>query len=511
VPTLEARAITKDFAGVRALDCVSLRIESGEIHALCGENGAGKSTLIRVFSGVWRYGTYAGEVVLDGAPIRLDSIRDAELAGIAVIHQELALVPDLSIAENLFLGNERTRRGVLSRREMVELSREQLRQVGLDADPRTRLGDLGGGAQQLVEIAKALLRNARLLILDEPTAALTPSECGRLLDILRRLRERGATIVYISHKLEEVFDIADRVTVLRDGSVVETWPVAELTRDTLIAHMVGRDLDRLYPPRRRVGTADPNGPPPALRVERWSVRSPDGKPLVEDVSFEARYGEVLGVAGLVGAGRTELLMSLFGWRQDEVRGSLRIDGRPSAIKSPRDAIVHGIALVAEDRKRYGVLLDWALDRNISLPSLADLRRWLVIDRARERELADRAVRALDIRASGLDAPVRTLSGGNQQKVVLGKWTSRSPRILLLDEPTRGIDVGAKAEIHALIDRLARDGAAVVMVSSELPEILGMSDRIIVLHRGRLVGSFDEVEGLAQTDVMSLAFQTNGGR
>lgn len=499
---LEIREITKDFPGVRALDGVSFSVERGEIHALCGENGAGKTTLIRILAGVWTHGSYAGEIRLDGVPVSFHSIRDAERAGIAVIHQEIALVPEMSVAENLFLGREPLRRCLIDRKRIEEASRRQLVALGLDANPRTPVRELGVGARQLVEIAKALIRNARLLILDEPTAALTESETRTLLDLLRHLRSQGTTILYISHKLDEVFALADRVTVLRDGKSVGTWRLDEVTRQELIRHMVGRELGQLFPRTRSVVRDETLLP--SLEVRRWTLLKPTGEVVLDDVSFVVRPGEIVGVAGLMGAGRSELLQSLFGAWEGTVRGTLLLDGKPTSLRDPQDALRHGIALVTEDRKRYGLHLEWSTEKNLTLPSLRRLLRRGVLLRSAERAWANEGVRAFDIRTPSLETPVRNLSGGNQQKVILGKWLLRSPRVLLLDEPTRGIDVGAKAEIHRLMDRLAQEGTAILMVSSEWPEVLGMSDRILVLRRGRLVKTFDDLNGVTQETIFAWA-------
>jgi D-xylose transport system ATP-binding protein len=500
-PLLAIRSLTKDFPGVRALEDVTLEVRPGEIHALCGENGAGKSTLIRVLAGVWPHGSYTGEVRLRGLSVAFRGVRDAQQAGITVIHQELALVPQMSVADNLFLGREPMRHGVLDRRRLHADAAAQLAALGLDVDTHTLVGELGVGARQLVEIAKALLRRADILVLDEPTAALTDSETNTLHRILQSLRAQGVTMVYISHKLDEVFRVADRVTVLRDGRAIGTWDVRDLTPDELISHMVGRELSALFPHSRPdVRTPEP----PLLEVRDWSVLRPHGRPLLDRITFDVRAGEILGVAGLMGAGRTELLMSLVGAWPQRATGSLLLAGRPVHVGSPRDAVRHGIALLTEDRKRYGLVMEMDVAENLTLAALRSLSPTGVTDRRAQLLRAAEQVRALDIRTPTLHTRVQTLSGGNQQKTVLGKWLLTRPLVLLLDEPTRGIDVAAKAEMHGLMDRLAGEGAAIVMVSSELPEILGMSDRVLVLHEGRVAGRFEDMRGVTQADVMACA-------
>jgi len=485
---LELRHVTKDFPGVRALDGVSFDLVPGEVHALCGENGAGKSTLIKILAGYWPHGSYGGEVVLDGAPVRFASLRDAERHGIALIAQELALVPELSVAENLMLGREPVRHGLVDWRRIFSEARRGLLRVGLDVDPRRPVRELGVGQQQMVEIARALLKDARILVLDEPTAALTEADTSRLLALLRELRAHGVSSIYISHRLDEVFAIADRITVLRDGRSVGGGPRGELGRDAVIALMVGREVKDLYP------RPAPSAGPFALRVESWCVADPanPGRFVVRDVSFDVRQGEVLGVAGLLGAGRTALLSSLFGAALAPTSGRLALGDGPwrAPFASPAEAIAAGFALVSEDRKRYGLVLEADLRENLTLATLRRYRRGPLLDhRARERA-AGAQVEALRIRAPGLGAIAGQLSGGNQQKAVLGKWLLARPRVLLLDEPTRGIDVGARAEVYQLVEGLAAQGLAVVLVSSDLPEVLGLAHRVLVLSQGRRTGLMD---------------------
>lgn len=482
MPLLELRSITKDFPGVRALDGVTFDLEAGEVHALCGENGAGKSTLIKILSGFFPAGTFGGDVLLDGAPVAFSGLRDAEERGIALIAQELALVPDLSVAENLCLGREPTRYGLVRWGAVRAQADRALALVGLDVDPARPVRELGIGQQQLVEIAKALAKDARILVLDEPTAALTEADAHRLLDVLRDLRTRGVGAVYISHRLEEVLEIADRITVLRDGRSVATAPAAATSRDQVIAHMVGREVGDLY---RRVARAPG---PVALGVTHWSVADPanPGRDVVRDASFEVHEGEILGIGGLMGAGRTALLSSLFGVSRSPVRGALHVAGRAATrpFASPEEAISSGVALVSEDRKRYGLLLEADIGENLTLATLLAFVRRGLLDHAAREKAARSQCESLRIKTPSLAAWAGQLSGGNQQKVVVGKWLLAKPRVLLLDEPTRGIDVGAKAEVFDLVNRLASEGLAVVLVSSELPELLGMSHRVLVLSQGR---------------------------
>ncbi|WP_078955351.1 multiple monosaccharide ABC transporter ATP-binding protein [Streptomyces griseus] len=492
------RSIGKSFPGVRALSDVTLSVARGEVHALCGENGAGKSTLMKVLSGVHPHGSYEGEVLFDGEPCRFKDIRASERRGIVIIHQELALVPHLSIAENVFLGNEPGRRGIVDWRETLRRASALLRRVGLDEHPETRVADIGVGKQQLVEIAKALAKDVRLLILDEPTAALNDEDSAKLLRLMRELKDQGITSIIISHKLNEIARIADSVTVLRDGRSIETLDVRDpaTTEERIIRGMVGRDLASRFPARTPYG--GPAGDAPALEIRDWTVRHPldRARRVVDGVSLHVRRGEVVGVAGLMGAGRTELAMSVFGRSYGRYeRGAVLRDGREVSTRTVPEAIAHGIAYVTEDRKHYGLDLGDSVSRNISLASLGALARRGVVDAHEEREVAERFRRTLGIRTPTVLEPVGRLSGGNQQKVVLGKWILAGPDVLVLDEPTRGVDVGAKFEIYTVIDRLAAEGKAVLLISSELPELLGMCDRVYTMAAGRLTG---EVAGADAT-------------
>ena len=552
---LQMQAITKDFPGVRALDNASFEVHPGEIHALCGENGAGKSTLIKILGGVYPFGTYSGEMRINGIEQRFDSVRDAERAGIAIIHQELALIPEMTVAENIYLGKEPRRFGIIDKHRLYHEAGELLSQLGLTLPLQKRVYELGIGRQQLVEIVKALGRslqapieqrrslqapieqrrslqapieqrrslqapieqrrglqtdadgsgNALLLVLDEPTAALTESEVDILREILDRLRANGVACIYITHKLKEIFQIADRVTVLRDGKTVATQPVKSdgCTEDVLISQMVGRELTTLFPERGTENGSDREEV--ALRVENLSTY-PSEPPRLENVSFEVRRGEILGIAGLMGAGRTELMGTIFGAYDGRWDGEVFIAGQRVEIHTPHAAIQHGIGLVSEDRKRYGLLMDVDVVHNMTLASLGlseALVSYGIINHNAASDKSAHYVDTLQIKATSLEVPVNHLSGGNQQKVVLGKWLMTRPKVLFLDEPTRGIDVGAKAEIHALMAELAHEGVAIVFVSSELPEILGMSDRVLVLHEGSVTGEFIN-HNLTQEEILRCA-------
>ncbi len=477
--------IRKSFQNVRALDGVSFDVRAGEIHALVGENGAGKSTLMKVLSGVYPYPEYEGEIRFQGALRRFRSVHESAQAGIAVVYQELSLVPEMTVGENIFLGREPRHLGAIHWNILYSRATALLRELKLDIDARTQVLELGMGKQQLVEIAKALSQDARLLVLDEPTAALTESESETLFRILESLRARGIAIIYISHRLEEVFRLAQRVTVLRDGQTIATRSTEKLDEPGIIAMMVGREVSQLFP----ASTRTPGEV--VFEARNITVKDPNipGKYLLQNVSLAVREGEVLGIAGLMGAGRTELLETLFGSRAGKTAGEIRVAGREVDIKRPADAIAHGIGFVTEDRKRSGLVLDQTILRNMTLAALPRLSGRVMTHEEREAASGNRLFHSLRVKANSMFALAGTLSGGNQQKVVLGKWLMTNPRVLFLDEPTRGIDVGAKQEIYAEIDKLARLGLAVVMVSSELPEVLGLSDRILVLHEGRVSGEF----------------------
>lgn len=488
-PLLEVRALTKRFPGVLALSEVTFDLRPGEIHALCGENGAGKSTLIKVLSGIHPHGTYEGEILVDGQRARFNDIRAAGAAGIAVITQEFALVDGLSVAENLFLGREPRRGWLIDWQAMRLRAAALLGEFGLRIDPDTPVGSLGIGQKQLLEILRALDKKSRVLVLDEPTAALPEHEVDVLLDHLRRLRERGTACIYISHKLDEVFALADRITVLRDGRSIATRPARDCTVATVIRDMVGRELGDLFPRAAPHGAGEVQ-----LRVENLSVaRTAGGPNQLRDLSFELRGGEVLGIGGLMGAGRSELLLHLFGAWGHRTGGEVRLGGRPYEDPNPADSIARGLVLATEDRRRYGLVLGETIGFNLSLSCLRRFTRTGVIGRAREEKRNQHFFDTLRIKAAHQRVAAGTLSGGGQQKVVLGKALMTEPRVVLLDEPTRGIDVGAKVEVYELINALTAEGRAVLLVSSELPELMGISDRILMLSGGRSGGLFARAE------------------
>ena len=485
-PILEMRGIVKTFPGVRALDNVNLTVLPGEIHALVGENGAGKSTLMKVLSGVYPAGSYEGEILFEGEVRHFRDLADSEAVGIVIIHQELALVPLLSIAENLFLGNEVARGGVIDWEETFSRTDALLKKVGLAERPTTLVTDLGVGKQQLVEIAKALAKKVKLLILDEPTASLQETDSAKLLDLLLEFKAQGLTSILISHKLNEISRVADRITVLRDGSTVSTLDAhaGEVSEDRIIRDMVGRPMSDRYPPRQ------PHVGEMLFELEGWSVFDqihPD-RQAIRDVSLDVRAGEIVGIAGLMGSGRTELAMSLFGrsWGHG-ITGTAKLHGRPIDVSTVGRAVKAGLAYVTEDRKSLGLILEDHITHNITLANLAGVSRLGVIDGHAERKVAMDYRARMNIRCASVYQKTMNLSGGNQQKVVLSKWLFSGPEVLILDEPTRGIDVGAKYEIYTLINALAEAGKGVILISSEMPELLGMCDRIYVMKEGAFVG------------------------
>ncbi len=484
LPVLRMRSVGKRFGEVAALSEVDFDLRPGEVHAICGENGAGKSTLIKILSGLWAHGSYEGVVEVNGREARFAGIQDSERAGIAVIYQELALVPGMTVAENIFLGAEPTKMGRVDWNMIFSRTRTLMEDYGLDIDPAREVGSLGIGKQQLVEIVKVLAKNSRILLLDEPTAALTETEVEFLLKIVRDLKKRGIACIYISHKLDEVMTIADRITVLRDGISVATLQKAETNRAEIIRHMVGRSIEDYFPRRRQdVGAS-------LLDVRGLTVREHvSGKYLLKDVSFSVRAGEVVGIGGLMGAGRTEMLMHIFAGQGYRESGTVLVGGKELRGNGPADAITRGLMLVSEDRKRYGLVLDQSIGFNLSLSSLRRFIRHGMMDETSEFLRNEHFFQSLGIRAPNQSVAVGTLSGGNQQKVVLGKALMTEPNVVFLDEPTRGIDVGAKVEVYELINRLTAQGAAVVMVSSELQELMGMSDRMVILSHGQVGGEF----------------------
>lgn len=497
---LEMIGISKEFPGVKALSDVTFRVKKGEIHALVGENGAGKSTLMKILSGVYPYKTYEGKILINGVEQQFHNIKQSEKAKIAVIYQELALVKSMTIMENIFLGNEIAKYGIISKDEMFRKTEEILKEVGLDINPSVKVLHLGVGQQQLVEIAKALLKEAEILVLDEPTAALTESESENLFKILRRLKSRGITCIFISHRLKEVFEVADSITVLRDGKTVITMKSSELNEDRLISYMVGRELTERFP-RQKHTPSDI-----ILEVKNWTIMDPETEEIVcDDVSFEVRKNEILGVAGLMGAGRTELMMSIFGAYGRKIKGEIYLNGKKIEINSPRDAISYGICYLSEDRKQYGLVLNMSIQHNISLSNLEKIANYSVINKNEEILRTIKYIEELKIKTPTIEQKAMNLSGGNQQKVVIAKWLMAEPKVLFLDEPTRGIDVGAKYEIYNIMNMLVSKGVGVVMISSELPEILGMSDRIIVMHDGKLTGELHYEEA---TQEKIMAYATN---
>jgi putative multiple sugar transport system ATP-binding protein len=499
------RSIVKTFPGVKALSDVTLTVRQGEVHAICGENGAGKSTLMKVLSGVYPYGSYDGEITFDGGPCHFSDIRDSEHRGIVIIHQELALCPQLSIAENIFLGNERATRGLIDWNRTNHEAAELLRRVGLPENPVTPVSAIGVGKQQLVEIAKALSKKVRLLILDEPTAALNDEDSAHLLDLIRGLRDEGITCVIISHKLNEIAAIADSISILRDGRMIETLDMKtdHVTEDRIIAGMVGRDLENRFPPHQ------PNIGTEALRIEDWTVHSPTQRDrvVVSRANLTLHRGEIVGLAGLMGAGRTELAMSVFGRSYGTgISGRIYRDGKQVDIRTVRDAIDHGIAYATEDRKRYGLNLIEDIKRNISAAELGKLARHGWVNENEEYKVAEEYRSSMNIKAPSVLSLTGKLSGGNQQKVVLSKWIFTDADVLILDEPTRGIDVGAKYEIYSIINSLADQGKAVLVISSELPELLGLCDRIYTLSAGRVTG---EVHREDATQERLMHYMTKG--
>ena len=497
---LEMKNITKLFPGVRALDNVNLQVKRGTIHALVGENGAGKSTLMNVLSGIYPFGSYTGDIVYNGEVCEFSKITDSEENGIVIIHQELALVPYMTIGENMFLGNERGKSLAIDWDNTYAEADKYLKIVGLTESSRTLIKDIGVGKQQMVEIAKALAKNAKLLILDEPTSSLNETDSKALLDLLLQFKKEGMTCIIISHKLNEVSYVADEITVIRDGTTIETIDNADhnIDEDRIIRGMVGREIEDRFPKRPGVQVGDVS-----MEVSGWTVHHPiyHEKKVVDNVSFQVRKGEVVGISGLMGAGRTELAMSLFGRSYGSgITGTLKLDGKEVHLKNERDAIRHGLAYVTEDRKGNGLILSNPIRVNNTLANLDALCEKGVIDQDKEHAVAEDYRAKLRTKCSGIEQNVGNLSGGNQQKVLLAKWMFTDPDILILDEPTRGIDVGAKYEIYCIINDLVAQGKSVIMISSELPEVLGMSDRIYVMNEGRIVGEFQQAEA-SQESIM----------
>ncbi len=491
---LQMQNITKTFPGVQALSNVNLEINPGEIHSLVGENGAGKSTLMKILSGVYPYGNYEGQIIIKGEEQKFNTINDSINAKLVTIYQELALVKYLDIVENVFLGHEiRTKSGGIDYQKEYSITKKILDKIGLYVSPSAKIMQLGVGQQQLVEIAKAIVKNAEIIIFDEPTSALTEEESNNLLKLIKEFKEQGITCIYISHKLEEVFKISDTVSVLRDGKMIGTYPAEELNEGKLISLMVGRDMSHRYPER------DHNPGSVLFEVRDWTVGDPEhgGRNKLKNISFSLREGEILGIAGLMGAGRTELAMSIIGSYGNHVAGELYLKGKRIFNRHPKAAIRNHICYLSEDRKGNGLVLGMNIKENISLPNLQSITELFSINENEEIHAAEKYVKELQIKTPSIEQKVKNLSGGNQQKVVVGKWLMASPTVLILDEPTRGIDVGAKYEIYLIMKELVKSGMAIIMISSELPEILGMSDRILVMSEGEITAEFNHGEATSE--------------
>lgn len=498
---LEMKDIIKTFPGVKALDMVNLKLKQGEIHALAGENGAGKSTLMKVLSGVYPYGTYTGDIMVEGKVVNFEDVKESEKLGIVIIHQELALAPNLSIAENIFLGNEIATKGIIDWNGTVKLTKELMKKVGLTEHPDTLISDIGVGKQQLVEIAKALSKKVKVLILDEPTAALNEKDSDNLLDLIMELKNHGISCILITHKLNEICKVADSLTIIRDGKTIETLDFKRdnVDEDRIVKGMVGRDLSHRYPERI------PNIGEKIFEVKNWNVYHPErtDKKVISNVSFNIKKGEVVGISGLMGAGRTELAMSIFGKAYGKkISGNVYKDGKEIFPTSVDKAINYGIAYVTEDRKKLGLVLEDTIKQNTTITNLKKISKNLVIDENKEIVVAENLRKQMKTKCSSILQKVGNLSGGNQQKVVLSKWMFSEPDILILDEPTRGIDVGAKYEIYTIINDLVNEGKGVLIISSELPEILGMCDRVYVMNEGKMIGEMD-IKDASQEEIMKI--------
>lgn len=487
---IQMAGIDKSFGDNQVLTQVKFHLMDGEVHALMGENGAGKSTLMKILTGV--YTRDGGTVIVDGRKVAYHSPKEAEQEGIVFIHQELNVLPDLTVEQNMFLGKElKGRFGICKRKEMQTEVKRTLNQLGVVIDPGETMGRLSVGQQQMIEIAKALMSDAKVIIMDEPTAALTQRESEVLFQVIRSLREKGVSIVYISHRMEEIFELCDRITVLRDGSYIDTKEIGKTNMNDVVRMMIGREIGERYPLRRAKSGAV------ALQVEHLSKKG-----MFRDVSFEVRAGEVLGVSGLMGAGRTEIMHTIFGDYYPD-SGRIFADGKEIKVKSPEEAMKYGIGFITEDRKSEGLMLEASIRRNISIANLARISAYSIINAKKEKTMNEKAITDLHIKCTGMEHVCNNLSGGNQQKVVFAKWMFTDPKVLILDEPTRGVDVGAKKEIYTIINRLVERGVAVIMVSSELPEILGMSDRVMVVREGEVRGILNKEEA-DQEKIMILA-------
>lgn len=500
---LEMQNITKEFPGVKALSNVNFKVKRGEIHCLVGENGAGKSTLMKVLSGVYPYGTYSGNIIYNDKEQQSKNIADSEAAGIAIIYQELALIPELSVYENIYFGHEIMDGKVINWNQTIVQASEMLKKVRLNINPSTKIKDLGVGNRQLVEIAKALSKDVKLLILDEPTAALNEDDSENLLELLRQLKEQGVTCIMISHKLKEIVSIADTVTVLRDGSTICSMDAHEqvITEQEIIKYMVGREIENIYPKREKVDIGDV-----CLEIKNWTVQdTKSDREILHKVNVKVRKGEIVGIAGLMGAGRTELALSIFGNtpKYKITDGEILVEGKAKKLAHPKAAMDAGIAYVTEDRKGNGLILIQDIKYNTTISNLEKLTEGIVINENEEINVANDFKKSIGIKAPSIKQLVGNLSGGNQQKVSLAKWLFTNPKVLILDEPTRGIDVGAKFEIYSLMNRLVEQGMSIIMISSELLEVLGMSDRLYVMSEGRITGELKAEEATEQS-VMALA-------
>lgn len=501
-PILEMKNITKEFPGVKALDNVSFRVAEGEIHCLVGENGAGKSTLMKILSGVYPYGDYTGDILFNGELQKFGGIRDSERTGISIIYQELALVPDMTVYENVFVGHEIKKGVLVDWNETIKKATEMLKKVKVDINPAVKVKELGVGKQQLVEIAKALSKNVRLLILDEPTSALNEDDVDNLFDLLRDLKGQGVTCVLITHKLKEIVDIADSVTVLRDGKTICTLNAhtGDVSENVLIKHMVGREIDNIYPKREHKRSDEI-----VFEVRNWNAYDPmRERDILKDNNFNVKKGEIIGFSGLMGSGRTELALSIFGNPEGyHINGEMMVYGRKMHFNHPQEAIDAGVAYVSEDRKRNGLILIQDVKQNVTLANLREIATRGVVNDNAEIQVANEYKTSLNIKTPTIEQKVLNLSGGNQQKVSLAKWLFVKPNILILDEPTRGIDVGAKYEIYTIMNRLVEQGMSIIMISSELPEILGMSDRVYIVSAGEITGELP-IEEATQEKIMHLA-------
>lgn len=498
---LDVQNVTKKFPGVTALSDVSFQVRRGEIHGLCGENGAGKSTLMKILSGVYPWGSYEGSVLYEDQELKLEnrSIRQAIEEGIAIVYQELTLIPSMTVGENIYLGKEPVERGSINWDKLYADTQQILTKYRLDIQPQAIIKDLGVGKMQMTEIAKALSENAKILILDEPTSALSEAEIDQLMEILHTLKEHGVTCIYITHKLDEFFRIADSITILRDGKVVTTQPTANLDQEKLVRYMVGREMKERFPKgNRQPGEV-------VLEVDNLHAQNPHDpeQEVIKGASFNVRRGEILGIAGLMGSGRTELVTTIFGEYGKVTKGKVKLEGRELKIRNSREAMLQGISLVPEDRKRHGLVLIQSILKNISLANLDQFASWLRIDDNAELNACLSFSKSLAIKAPNLQVPCDSLSGGNQQKVVISKWLMSKPKVLIMDDPTRGIDVGAKYEIYKLMNDLAEKGISIIMISSELEEVLGMSDRVMVMHEGKSTTTLEIAEA-TQEKIMALA-------